>query len=173
MKIEVLLSEDTFKRFTVFDILKRRKLWHSPVTFAVILAFCACICFFAHHIDGAVLLGSVLLIVGLGMPCVYFMTFFFSLRKQVQQSHLKPPKHVYTVFLSDKKEGIFIENEREQVTYCWDKVFHVYRDVDAIYLYMTPDRAFLLPHNCIEGSVDTLWTLIQKMLPSDKCTIIK
>lgn len=172
MKIKVMLSEDVFRKFTIFDILKRRKLWRSPVLFAAILTFCACICFFAHHIDGAVLLGSVLLIVGLGMPCVYFSTFFYSLHKQVQKNHLSTPQHVYTVCLSNKDDGIFIENEHEHATYCWDKVFHIYRDVNATYLYMTPDRAFLLPHDCIDGTADALWTLVQEMVSPDKCTVL-
>lgn len=173
MEIKVFLSEATFRRFTIFDILKRRKLWRSPVIFAAILSFCAFICFLAHHIDGAVLLGSILLIVGLGMPCVYFTTFFFSLRKQVKQNHLTPPKHVYTVKLSHQKDGIFIENTHEQATYCWDKVFHVYQDTNATYLYMTPDRAFLLPHDCVEGSADALWALIQEMVPPTKYTVVE
>ena len=83
MKIDVILSENLFRRFTLFDILQRRKMWRSPVIFASILSGCAIICFIMHHVDGAVLLGSVLLAVGLGMPAVYFSTFFTSLYKEI------------------------------------------------------------------------------------------
>ena len=76
METKVLLDSRTFKEFTVFDVLYRRKAWKSPVTFASIMTLSAIICFIMHKIDGAILLGSVLLVIGLGMPVVYFLSFF-------------------------------------------------------------------------------------------------
>lgn len=43
MRIEVKLAEETFRRFTMFDLLKRRKVWRSPVIIASILGMCAVI----------------------------------------------------------------------------------------------------------------------------------
>ena len=67
MTIEVNLTAELFRRFTLFDTFTRRKMWRSPVIFASILTVCGCICFFMRHVDGAVLLGCVLLFVGLGV----------------------------------------------------------------------------------------------------------
>ena len=81
MKIEVNLTEEVFRRFTIFDILRRRKAWRPPVTFAMIMGFSAVICYVMNHVQGAVLLGNVLMTIGLGMPIVYFSTFFALLLK--------------------------------------------------------------------------------------------
>lgn len=172
MKIDVILSESLFRRFTLFDILKRRKMWRSPVIFASILGGCACVCFIMHHIDGAVLLGSVLLAVGLGMPAVYFSTFFSSLRKEIKNQDLKTPRPVYTLELTDKPDGIFIRNKKEKATYKWEQVFHAYRDKTATYLFLSATRGFILPHDCTSDNGDALWHLLTSMLSADRRTVL-
>lgn len=173
MKIEVILTEAIFRRFTMFDILKRRQMWKSPAMFAGILGTCAIICYIMHHVDGAVMLGSVLLLVGLGMPLVYFVNFFSSLKKQIIAYGLKRPQHVYTLELTDKAKGISITNEREHADYEWKNVHHVYRDTMATYLFMTAQRAFILPDTCMEEGPDALWKLIAKRVPKDRCTDLR
>lgn len=168
MTIDVLLNKEVFRRFTIFDILKRRKLWRSPTLFALILGISACICFLMRQVDGAILLGAVLLIVGLGMPCIYFLSFFRSLNRQIIENDLLRPKKVYTLHLTDGDAGIAVDNGREHVDYRWSNVYRVYRDTLATYLYITPERAFLLPHDCVEESADALWKLIGRNVPSDR-----
>jgi len=170
MKIDVMLTEALFRRFTMFDLLKRRKMWRSPVTFASILGGCACVCFIMHHVDGAILLGSVLLAVGLGMPAVYFSTFFFSLRKEIKNQNLKTPRLVYTLELTDKPDGIFIRNKTEKATYKWEQVFHVYQDKAATYLFLSAMRGFILPHDCTPSGGEALWNLLTAQLPTERCT---
>lgn len=172
MKIDVILSEPLFRRFTMFDILKRRKMWRSPVIFASILGGCACVCFIMHHVDGAVLLGSVLLLVGLGMPCVYFSTFFSSLNKEIKKQKLKPPRQVYTLELTDKPDGIFIKNKTEKATYQWEQVYHAYRDKTATYLFITAQRGFILPHDCIPEGNEELGNFLSRMLPENRYTVL-
>lgn len=169
MIIPVELSAEVFRRFTIFDILRRRKVWRSPVIFATILGISAVVCFLMHHVDGAVFLGSVLLAVGLGMPVIWFSSFFLSIPKQIQQLGLIRPQLVYTITLSP--EGIGAKNEKEQVQYKWKEAHHAYRDLLATYLYITPERAFILPHTCVEDS-DQLWDLLKQKLPEEKRTVL-
>lgn len=173
MKIDVILTEEVFRRFTMFDILKRRKSWKPPVIFAGIMGISAAICYWMNHVDGAVLLGNVLLTIGLGMPVVYFTTFFMSLRKEVLKHGLARPQQVYTLELTHKHDGgIAIYNEKEQASYHWRQVYHAYRDTIATYLYFTADRAFILPHTCIEEGPDELWKLIEKKVPEKRRTVL-
>jgi len=173
MKIEVYLEKAVFRRFTMFDILSRRKLWRSPVCFAAILGVCACICFAMRHVDGAVLLGSILLIVGLGMPCVYFSTFFLSLRRHIAASGLDTPRLVYTLELTRDDDGVHVRNDTEHAAYRWKDVYHIYRDTAATYLFMTADRAFLLPDACLETTPGELWQFLRSMVPEEKCTDLR
>ncbi len=169
MVINSYLSESVFRNFTIFDILKRRKSYRSPVIFASIMGISAIICFIMNKIDGAVLLGSVLLVVGLGMPLVYFITFFSSLKKQVKAQNLNPPRLVYTLDLTDKEEGIHIENGKEQANYKWKMADCAYNAKDCIYLYLTRDRAFLLPKESLKENEKMVWQLIVKRLGAAKC----
>lgn len=171
MTIEVELSGEEFRRFTIFDLLRRRKQWRGPVLFALILGLSAALCFAKSDARGAVLLGNVLLVVGLGLPCVYFSYFFSSLSRQVRKQGLTRPQKVYTVTLEDKSTGILADNSREQLTYAWKSVFHAYRNLTATYLYLTPQRALILPHSCMEDP-DKLWALLEKRLPQEKRTIL-
>ena len=171
MIIEVQLSGAEFRRFTIFDLLRRRKQWHGPVLFALILGLSAVLCFTRTETQGATLLGNVLLTVGLGLPCVYFAYFFSSLSRQVRKQGLTRPQHVYTVTLTEKAQGILADNGREQLTYAWKSVHHAYRNLTATYLYLTPQRALLLPHSCLEDP-DALWALLTKKLPKEKCTVL-
>lgn len=172
MTVDVILDAATFRRFTLFDLLRRRKVWRSPAIFAGILSACACVCFVMHHVEGAVMLGCSLLLVGLGMPLVYFGTFFHSLKKQVAASGLQRPKQVYRLHLTRDPEGIAVENATEQATYTWAQVHHAYRDQGATYLFITPQRAFLLPDDCVPEGSEELWKLLCDMLPKEKCTVL-
>lgn len=171
MTVEVNLTAEEFRRFTMFDTFRRRKMWRSPATFASILSFCALICYLMHHVDGAVMLGSVLLLVGLGMPITYFAAFFSSLHKQIKTLCL--PKKVYALHLTEKAQGIAIENDHEHADYAWKDVHHVYRSKTATYLFMTPTRAFILPHACVEEGADALWQLMEKKISPDRRTVLK
>lgn len=173
MKIEVLLTAEVFRRFTLFDMLGRRKIWKRPAIWAAILCTSAAICFIMHHVRGAVLLGSVLTFIGLGMPLSYFANFSLSLKQQIVKLGLTRPLHAYTLVLSEKNKGIQVSNEKEKAEYEWKKVHHAYRDRIATYLFITQERAFILPHACVEEGDDALWALMEKMLPAERRTVLK
>lgn len=170
MKVEVRLNEKDFFRFSLFDAFSRNRVWLRPAVFAAILGVCAAVCFVLHQRRGAVLLGSVLLIVALGLPAAYFLSFFLSLRRQARAQELAGEKYVYTLELHDGEEGISVDNGRERAAFPWAQVFHAYRRPDAAYLYVTPQRAFLLPDHCAQGAADALWALIERRLPESRRT---
>ena len=167
METKVVLDSPTFRDFTVFDVLSRRKAWKSPVIFASIMTLSAIICFIMHKVDGAVLLGSVLLMVGLGMPVVYFLSFFLNLKEEIKKQKLKDGRYVYTVNLDSS--AIHVRNDKEEANYQWDKAYKAYRNYDAIYLYITSERAFIIPSDKAEQ--DKTWDLISKKM-KDRCALI-
>lgn len=172
MRIEVILTEEIFRRFTMFDLFRRKKVWKAPAIWAAILCTSACICFAMSHVKGASLLGCVLLLVGIGMPLTYFATFASSMKQQILASGLKRPQLVYTLVLTEKAKGISVSNEKEHADYEWKKVHHVYRDLIATYLFITPAQGFILPHTCVEEGDDALWELITSKVPKERCTVL-
>ena len=167
MTIDCYLDERTFSSFTRFDIFTRRKGWKSPMKFATLLTIPALVCFVKADTRGAVLLGTVLLVVGWGMPLVYMLNFYLSVRKASKDQKLDPPRLVYTVELTEAKDGIHVSNEKEKATYLWKNVYHAYQAKDCIYLYITEQRAFLLPVKDEEA-----WLLILRKLGTDRCTTL-
>lgn len=173
MKIEVIMTEEIFRRFSRFDMFRRRKVWRKPAIWALILCASAAVCFVMNHVSGAKLLGTVLLVVGLGLPLTYFTSFALSLKQQVITQGLKRPKHVYTLVLTERAKGISVSNETEQAAYEWKKIHHVYRDTLDTYLFITPARGFILPHHCIEEGEDALWDLICRKVPAERRTDLR
>lgn len=170
MKIEVRLTEKEFIRFGWFDAVRVKRAWRGPALFAAILGAAAVLCFVLHSRRGAVLLGGALLLVALGLPAAWFLNFGASLRRQAKAAGLSEEKHVYTLELRDGEEGVTVDSGKEHAAYAWQQVFHVYRNGTASYLYITPQRAFLIPHDCIEGGPDALWALVGRQVPAERQT---
>lgn len=171
MVIDVQLSGREFRAFTVFDTLRRRKLWRGPVSFAAILGASAVVCLSAAPRQGALLLGNILLSIGLGLPCIYFAFFFSSVSRQIRQLGLSRPQPVYVVTLTENAQAITAASSRETARYEWKKLFHAYRADTAVYLYYAPTKALILPYSCMEeDEPEKLWKLICKKLPKEKLT---
>ena len=73
--VPVRLDAKTLKRFSVFDTLRLRRRWVRPVGFALILAAFAVVALLTGKAQAG-MIAAVLLVVGLGLPLVYFGTFF-------------------------------------------------------------------------------------------------
>lgn len=171
MKIQVRLSEKQFIRFSLFDVFHRRKGWRTPSVFALIMGVFAVACFVMRERRGAVFLGGVLLAVAIGLPLAYFLSYFLSLSAQAKAQKLAEGKYVYTLDLNDEKE-IRIVNRKEHAAYPWEQVYHVYRNRDAIYLYITERKAFLIPFDCVNGEENHLWALLERKIPEDRRSVL-
>ena len=172
MKVEVQLNKKDFIRFGWFDALRHKKVWRRPARFAASLGGAAVVWFVLHGRPGAALLGYVLLVVALGLPAAWFLSFYLSLRKQAQAAGLASGKYAYTLELHDDDRGVTVDNGTEHAAYPWGQIFHVYRSKTASYLYITPQRAFLMPHGCVEGGADGLWELIKRRVPENRQTAL-
>lgn len=154
MKVQVRLSQRDFLKFSMFDTFVHKKGWLRPALFAAILGASAGVCFALRQRRGAVLLGSVLLVVALGLPAAWLLSFFLSVRRQAEGQGLAGGKYVYTLDLSGKE--LSVDNGHERASYPWGRIYRIYRRPDAAYLYVNPQRAFLIPHSCVEGGGEAL-----------------
>lgn len=165
--VPVHLDAKTFRTFAWFDTVKRPKRWRMPLVFAVIFTVFACVAFAMRgRADGATLLGVVLLVVGLGIPGAYFLSFYLSVRGQIKRFGLKEPRYAYTLTLSE--QGVKIATDKEQDDYTWDRISAAYRRNSCIYLYVEERRAYLLPKGQEDGQQDAIWTLVREQLPAER-----
>lgn len=166
--VHVQLDAEAFRRFAVFDNLLLRRRWGRPVVFCILMTIFAAVCFWLRREQSA-LIGSVLLLVGFGMPLVYFGTFFHQIQTQVKKLRLKTPQAFYTLRLGP--EGVRITNDRKTEAaqeLPWEKVYAAYRVRGSVYLYATPARAFLLPDGQADASPEELWQLLTRHMEAKR-----
>lgn len=167
LRIEAKITPEAFREYTYFDALTRRKRYKGPLLFSLILAVSAGICFTqVGRRESAALLGGVLLAVGLGLPAVYFASFFSSVRRSAKLLAQKKIPAAYTVILTSA--GIAIPAGGKTLTYGWDSIFYVYRIRHSTCVYVEADRAYMLPRQDPETE-ERLWALIGQALPGEKC----
>lgn len=166
------IDTKTFRKFAIFDTITRQKRYRSPVIFMGIMLVFACICYVMNgRVEQAALLGNVLLGIGVILPVVYFGTFYFSVNSQAKKMKLEPPKHVYTVTMTDAAEGISIvtpTGEGGTLRVKWANLFMVYRVDGCIYFFISPRQAFLFPDDQANVTPDELWEFLKENMPAEK-----
>lgn len=171
--INVCLDNATFRRFAFFDAFILRKCLRRPVIFCSIFLVFSLVAFFSHR-EQSMLLGSVLLMVGLGIPAVYIGTFLVDVNRQGKKAGLRSCPLVYTVHLD--KTGIVIQNaqkEEKPLHLRWNTLSQAFRMKDCVYLYAAPNKAFLFPNGQANVSDEELWQTIVQYMGSEKCQVRK
>lgn len=162
--VSVQMDEKSFRDFAAFDLLHHHKGWQRPVVFTAILLVCAGICMSQiGRRDGAGLLSAVLTIIAIGLPAVYFGTFFSNLSKQIKKLGL--PRPFYRLELDATGLSVWMAGEQNKADptnqYSWNTVYCAYRTERAIYIYVQQNQAYLL-----NESMDTAWSLLGSALPA-------
>lgn len=165
--IEVRMDAKTFREFAVFDVFIRLRRWIPLAVFAAILSFSALMCFILHsRAQSAVLLGVVLLVIGLGLPAIYVVQFFVSVKKQTKILKLDKTPHVYTLSLTSASLVVEINNKHDY--YALDELYGVYYGKNAVYVYVKNTKAFILPANCIGFQEKSLKEFLSSRLSAGK-----
>lgn len=167
--IPAKITRPVFRRFAFFNTFYHQKHWQRPLVFALLMSAFSVPCFLLRdRRQGAVLLGAVLLLVGLGLPLAYLLSFSLSLRRQMKRMDLRGERIVYTLRL--ERSGVHVTAGPETADYPWETVHMVYRVSGCDYLYVSVGRAYLLPHG---PSTEKVWALLQNVLPPEKLKIFK
>lgn len=163
--VSVRMDYKTLRDFSMFDTFLLKKHWLKPTVFGVAFVIFAIICFAATGKEQNWLLGTVMLLIGLGMPAVYVGMFLSQVKGQAKKLRLDPPRRVYTLTMSN--ECIHIANDlkvEDPVTLEWPKIPAAFRCKKAIYLYAAPTRAFILPDGQADAADDEVWAMLERNL---------
>lgn len=161
--VPVRMDYKTLRDFSLFDTFVLKKHWIRPTVFGVIFLIFAAICFAATGTEQNWLLGTVMLLIGLGMPAVYVGMFLSQVKSQAKK--LRLPRKVYTLTFTNEYVRIFNNMKQEdQVTLEWPKIPAAFRRKKAIYLYAAPARAFIMPEGQGDATSDELWAMMEKHL---------
>ena len=111
--IPVRLDAKTFRRFACFDILIRKKRWVRPLVFALILIGFAIVALLSGKSEAG-MISAVLLVVGCGLPVVYFGMFLTQVNLQAERQKLGKGKAVYIVTLRDQEIRVVNSRKKEE-----------------------------------------------------------
>ena len=167
--VPVRLDEKTFRRFALFDMFSLRRKWVRPLVFSAILVAFAVVALLARK-EQSGMIAAVLLAVGIGLPLVYFGTFLSQVNMQAVRAKLKPARLVYTLTFTDA--GIHIENNQKKEDpqdLDWASVHKAFRKRGCIYLYATPQKAFLIPRGQADVPDPEVWNFLTEHLGAEKC----
>lgn len=169
IEIHVRLSAQAFRRYCAFDTFRRQRRWYAPVLIAMVL-----ITISLAGLTGVVPLSEsasgALMGLGLAVPMVIFGLYAIQIEAQVARQGLKNTPPVYSLTLDE--DGATIINDQkpgDAAELPWSRFWAAFRRPDAIYLYVTPDRALILPDGQATASPDALWQFLKKRLGEGKC----
>ena len=166
--VNVVVDDKIFHKFTVFDNVVRKRCLLRPIGFALVMMALAFILFIRE--DGATL-GSITVFIGLVIPFYQIWNFFRSIKLQIKAYDLENPKTVYSLYFTREPDGVEVTNHGKgdkPLRYEWDSLHGVYRVGGAIYLYVLPNKAYLLPDGQAVEGTDALWEMLTSMLPPEK-----
>lgn len=138
MFVSVQMDEKSFHDFVSFDLLRHNKGWQRPAVFTAILLVCAGICLSQiGKREGAGLLTAVLAIVAIGLPAVYFGTFFANLSKQIKSRVCPAPSTGWNWTPPGFRSGWPVSRTRPSppTATTWNTVYCAYRTKEAVYIY--------------------------------------
>ena len=165
--INVIINDKIFTKFSNFESFYRRKAYLTPLIFALILTVSAII----FLIMGWTLPGAVLLFIGLGLPAYRISRILRAINLQTKILDLKNPKTVYSLHLTEAPDGIEVTNHGDgddPLYYKWNDIHGAYRVRGCVYLYVLPEKAYLLPDGQTAEGTDALILMLSKMLPTEK-----
>jgi len=168
--VNVQINDRLFKRFALFDTFSLRRRWVSPAIFAaILLSFSAVAFLLQRRAEQAALIGWLLLGIAILFPTAYFLHYYMQLGMQVRRLGIKKPRPAYFVTLSE--EGVRVVNNMAKeapLSLRWEEIHAACRRRDAVYLYHTENRAFILPEKDASVCLASLWDFLSAKLPAEK-----
>lgn len=165
--IPATITARQFRRFSYFNGLIRKHRYLGLIAFAVLLVVFG----WCNLITGSKFLFWLFVGTGLLVPGIYLLQFRRSVRAQTAALKLnESPFNAYTVGINDK--GIYIERGGEHLSFDWETLDSAHRFGNCTYLYYAPQRAVILPDDCItdaqsstNASPEKLWKLLREHMP--------
>ena len=164
----VRLDAKIFRRFALFDTFIRQRRWKAPALFmAIFLAF-STVALLSGKAQ-SVMIGMLLFGIGVFLPFAYLLSFLLQVHDQSKRLGLKTPRPVYTLNLNETELRVINDmKSEEELRVPFAQLDGAYRRADAYYLYVTPSRAFILPHAQNSLSPAQMWDFLAARLPDGK-----
>lgn len=167
--IHVRLDARTFRRYCAFDTFRRQRRWYWPVLIGMVL-ITAALAGLLGLVPMAESASGVLMGLGIAVPMVVFGLYVIQIEAQIALQHLKQSPAVYSLRLDD--DGVRVTNDQKKeppVDIPWHRPWGAFRRSGCIYLYITPERALILPDDQASVPADAVWAFLKKQMGDARC----
>lgn len=163
LTLEARVTPEVFREFAFFDTFRRQKRWRGPALFTLMMGGFAAVCFALRESrEQAVLIGTVLLVVGLGLPAAYVLSFYLSVRRR--EKALKAAGCPVAYRLRLEEEGLHVRQGEREERFPWEGMEEAWRLKRCLCVYVEGRRAYLLPPRDEEEG-ERLWAFLTARLP--------
>ena len=171
--LKITLGPASFKRFAEFNARYIQKKFTRPLMIGG-AGFLGSLISFAsqNSFDEAFAIGTILFVIAFLVPMNFFSTFNKTVKEQTARMQIEKPRHVYTIELEGKSDGIRYYHAGEKKIagqFSWKSITGVWRASKAIYLYVEPERALLIPEGTKDVNLDQLWKFFCRQAGEEKC----
>ena len=169
IEIHVRLDAGAFRRYCAFDTFRRQRRWFPPVMVGMALVTLA-LGGLLNLIPMGESVAGVLMGLGIAVPLVAFGLYAIQIEAQIASQKLKEAPEVYALRFTD--DGVRVtngQNDGAPVELAWRQLWAAFRRRDCVYLYATPDRAFILPNGQANVADEAVWKCLVKNMGDEKC----
>lgn len=171
--VPVHLDPKTFRRYCAFDAFRRRRRWFAPLMIGMVLVTAS----LAGLLNLVPMGGGgagVLMGLGIAVPLAAFGLYAIQVEAQIASQRLGDSPLVYALRMTPDCVRVSKEPDGgDAVDLGWDSLCAAFRRPGAIYLYATPERAFILPEGQASAPDEALWEYIRKYLGEGKCLDVR
>ena len=167
--IHVRLDAATFRRYCAFDNFRRQRRWFAPTMIGMVLITVA-LAGLLNLIPLGDSASGILMGLGFAVPMVVFGLYIVQIEAQIAARGLKSAPSVYSLAL--EASGVTVTNDQKQeppVALSWDQFWAAFRRRDCVYLYISPDRALILPDGQASAPGDEVWRFLCKYMEKGRC----
>lgn len=150
LTVSVHMTPKLYRDFTLYDIYIRQKRWRQLALFAGILLVSAALCLWKQ----GYLLTAVLSLIAVGLPAANIQNTVRFLNMQSKKAKLDEKPLAYTLTFGPEK--IRVQSGKDVTGYRRESIHRVVYRQGGVYLYVQPDKAYLLPAADIPGGPDAL-----------------
>lgn len=172
MFLSITLGPASFKNFAVFDMAQKQRKWKTSAMIGAAGIIGSFISFaFQDVSENMFLLGIFLFVLGAFVPSMYFKNFYASVQEQTAKMKIQQPRHVYSIELGSDPEGIIFYYPGEKTPagrFSWSAADGAWRTDKAVYLYVEPQRALLIPNTTKNVTQDEVWNFMKGHLKAEK-----
>lgn len=167
--IPVHLDPPALRRFCAFDAFVLRRRWFWPVMIGMVLITLS-LGGLLQLVPMAETSAGLMMGLGLAVPLVAFGLYLILIEAQVARQGLKQKPLMYTLTLTP--EGVAVtgaQGDHSPVRLSWEGLWGAFRRRGCIYLYATPQRAFILPDGQASAAPEEVWRWMVRYMGAGKC----